>query len=107
MKKSIIEVHFDKLNENSVIVYQKGRWVAINKEIFLNNVDNKLAEARHLLDVEVRTRYEEDVRILDKIDELEHKINYILGEEDEPESEEPVEEEIIEEPEEEPVNEEE
>lgn len=87
MKKNIVEVNFDKLNNNDVIVFKNGKWTAVPSTVFLNTVVKSVNELNEKVDNELRERDLEIKDLKKSINDLEHQIYVLLGEED-PENEE-------------------
>ncbi len=90
MNKVLLEVNFNnKLNENDIVVFQNGKWIAVNKEIFLNDVYKKCKNLNSKLDDEITDRNLANNQIHHEIEEINatlevfrEQINFILGEDD-------------------------
>ena len=86
MKKKLLEISFDKeFSESSVVVFHNGHWVAMSKDVYLNNVYKSMRDLLDNLQSEVAARELENQRLNDKISKMQKQINYILGEEDDEE----------------------
>lgn len=92
MKKSIIEVSYNKLDENSVIVFKEGKWIAISKTAFLDVIHKELDTLSGEIAQEKRERQEDINNINAQLERIGDVLQYILGEEPKEPSEEPQEE---------------
>ena len=80
MKKTLLEISFnEKPSDNDIIVCKNGKWIVMNKSLFLEGV---YANQRMLLGSitrEVEDRENEIATLDDKIEELKIVIRRILG----------------------------
>ena len=82
MKKTLIEVNYDKLNENSIIVFKDDNWIAIPKNAFLDGVYKEIAWLREALTEETRKRLEKECLTDIELSGLKKHIKVLEGEED-------------------------
>lgn len=86
--KQFIEIQTDnKIPDNSIAVCQKNRWIVVSKSVFLNDLYKKDKELSEELFIEISKKNKVISELQKQIDELNEKIKYLLGEEDENESE--------------------
>ena len=84
MKKNLVEVNFENtLSENNIIVFRNNKWVAVDKAVFLNNVNIKINNLNSKIDKENLERIDAINLIEEEIKEIKRIINYILGEDTE------------------------
>ena len=82
MKKTLVEVNYSKLSEDSVIIFQNGKWVAIPKVVFLNGIRKEILELNNKLTSESDERKSDVNDLRTEIEKLSNKVEYILGEEE-------------------------
>ena len=92
MKKSIIEVNYNKWDENSVIVFKEGKWIAISKTAFLDVIHKELNNLYAKIDTERQEREDAINSINEQLERIGNVLQYILGEEPKEPNEEPSEE---------------
>lgn len=88
IKKTIVEVHYSKLSEDSVIVFQNGKWVAISKTAFLDNVHKDLDNLENKIMKEFEHYKEFENNITHRIEDVEDKVKVVLGEDENEEEQE-------------------
>ena len=82
MKKTLIEVNYDKLDENSVIVFKNDNWIAIPKSAFLDSVYKELQRLEERINELHRLRLEDGQVTMDALNNHESRIKVLEGEED-------------------------
>ena len=86
--KQFIEIQVDnKIPDNSIAVCQKNRWIVVSKSVFLNDLYKQDKELLKGLCDEIAEKNRAVLELQKQIDELNEKIKYLLGEEDEDEPE--------------------
>ena len=105
MKKTLIEVNYEEINNNSVLIFKDDKWTAVPKNAFLDSINEEIGLLKKALVEETKKRLEAEFLINLNVSALEKRIEILEGvDEPEPESEE---EPVTEEPEnEEPEGEE-
>lgn len=88
IKKTLVEVHYSKLSEDSVIVFQNGKWVAISKTAFLDNVHKDLDNLENKIMKEFEHYKEFENNITHRIEDVEDKVKVVLGEDENEEEQE-------------------
>ena len=88
IKKTLVEVNYSKLSEDSVIVFQNGKWVAISKTAFLDNVHKDLDNLENKMIKEFEHYKVFENSITNRIKDIEDKIKIILGEDENEEKQE-------------------
>lgn len=82
MKKTLIEVNYSKLNEDSVIVFKNGKWTAVSKTAFLDNVHKELDDLNNKITTESNERKEDINNIQNDIKDIKNQLKLILGEDE-------------------------
>ncbi len=90
IKKTLVEVHYSKLSEDSVIVFQNGKWVAISKTAFLDNVHKDLDNLENKIMKQFEHYKEFEDNITHRIDDVEDKVKVVLGEDENEEEQESI-----------------
>lgn len=87
--KNLVEVYSKKeLSDNSVIIFQKGQWVAIPKSVFLDGIRKEMLDMQNKITEETGERKQDVNELRVEIEKINNQIKYILGEEEEPQNEE-------------------
>ena len=84
MKKMLIEVNYDKLNNDSIVIFENKEWVAVPKSVFLDGVYKEIICLREEITELNRQRLEKECLIDIELSGLKKRIRVLEGEEDEP-----------------------
>lgn len=83
MNKKLVEVHFNEnINESSIIVFKNNKWIALDKNAFLDDVHKQIKELCDKLNEEIDAREEHETQVANAMNGIVNDIKYLKGEED-------------------------